>query len=88
MSTELHRANDSLAGFVLSVSTLLMLEKTGTLVEGETIEIVDQALGILQNHKPDGSIPSQDAWQSAHELLTRLRVFLSSASCRNKHINY
>jgi hypothetical protein len=88
MSAELHGPNDSLAGFVLSVSTLLMLQKNGTLLDGETIEIVDKALGILQNHEPDGGVQSQNTWQSARELLTRLRASLSSATCRKKHINY
>jgi len=88
MSTELHISHDSLAGFTLGVSTLLMLEKKGILLDRETIEIVDQALGILQNHKPDRTVRAEDAWELAHELLTKLRAFLSSADYRDKHINF
>jgi|HubBroStandDraft_6_1064221.scaffolds.fasta_scaffold1126359_1 hypothetical protein len=87
MLTRLNRPKDSIAGFVLSVSTLLVLEKKGTLLDHETIEIVDQALGILQNFDSDGNIQNQDAWQLAHGLLTRLRAFLSSADYRHKSRN-
>lgn len=87
MLTLLHRPKDSIAGFVLSVSTLLMLEKKGTLLDHETVEIVDQALDILQNFDSDGNIQNRDAWQLAHGLLTRLRTFLSSANYRHKNRN-
>jgi hypothetical protein len=62
-----------------------MLEKKGTLLDHETIEIVDQALDILQNFDSDGNIQNQDAWQLAHGLLTRLRAFLSSANTAIKN---
>ena len=48
MLMELQRPNIGLAGFALSFSTLLTLEKNGILADHEAIEIVNQALEILR----------------------------------------
>jgi hypothetical protein len=88
MLMELQRPNIGLAGFALSFSTLLTLEKNGTLADHEAIEIVNQALEMLRNHEPGDNLQSHEAWQWACELLEKLRTFLSSADYRNKHLNY
>jgi hypothetical protein len=59
------------AAFVLRVGTLPALERNGTLVDDELADIVDQSLVGLKSMDAEMSVPSQDAWRSAVDLLER-----------------
>jgi hypothetical protein len=77
MSIELDRPGRGVAAFMLSVSTLLALEKNGTLVHDELADIVEQSLAGLKTIDAEMSVPSQDAWRSAVDLLEQLRARLA-----------
>jgi hypothetical protein len=77
MSIELDRPGRGVAAFVLSVGTLLALEKNGTLAHDELADIVEQSLAELKTIDVEMSLPSHDAWRSALDLLEQLRARLA-----------
>jgi hypothetical protein len=77
MSIELDRPGGGVAAFMLSVGTLLALEKNGTLVHDELADIVEQSLAGLKTIDAETSVPSQAAWRSALDLLEQLRARLA-----------
>jgi hypothetical protein len=74
MSIELDRSGGGVAAFVLSFSTLIALEKNGTLANDELAEIVEQSLAKLKAIDAEPSVQSQAAWKSALDLLEQLRA--------------
>jgi hypothetical protein len=77
MSIELDRSGGGVAAFVLSFSTLLALEKNGTLADDELAEIVEQSLAKLKAIDAEPSVQSQAVWGSALDLLGQLRARLA-----------
>jgi hypothetical protein len=51
MSIELDRPGGGVAAFMLSVSTLVALEKNGTLAADELADIVEQSLARLKTYR-------------------------------------
>ena len=74
MSIELDRSGGGVAAFVLSFSTLIALEKNGTLANDELAEIVEQSLAKLKAIDAEPSVQSHAAWKSALDLLEQLRA--------------
>ena len=77
MSIELDRPGGGVAAFMLSISTLVALEKNGTLAADELADIVEQSLAGLKTIDAETSVPSQAAWRSALDLLEQLRARLA-----------
>ncbi len=87
MSIELDRPGRGVAAFMLSISTLLALEKNGTLADGELADIVEQSLATLKTIDAETSVRSQAAWGSAIGLLEQLRARLARDRNR-KQLDY
>ena len=62
MSIELDRPGGGMAAFMLSLSTLVALEKNGTLVHDELADIVERSLATLKTMDAETSVRSQAAW--------------------------
>jgi hypothetical protein len=77
MSIELDRPGGGVAAFVLSLSTLLALEKNGTLAGDELADIVEQSLARLKIIDAETSVRSQAAFGSALDLLVQLHARLA-----------
>jgi hypothetical protein len=77
MSIELDRPGGGVAAFVLSLSTLLALEKNGTLADDELADIVEQSLARLKAIDAETSVRSQAAKGSALDLLEQLHASLA-----------
>jgi ligand-binding SRPBCC domain-containing protein len=90
MSIELDRPGGGVAAFMLSVDTLLALEKNGALAHDEASEIVEQTLTRLKTMDAETSVPSQAAWRSAIDLLEQLRARLDRDWSRRQldYLNY
>jgi len=90
MSIELDRPGGGVAAFMLSVGTLLALEKNGTLVHDELADIVEQSLAGLKTIDAETSVRSQAAWRSALDLLEQLRARLARDRNRKEldYLNY
>ena len=90
MSIELDRPGGGVAAFMLSVGTLLALEKSGTLADDEVAEIVEQTLTRLKTMDAETSVQSQAAWGSAIDLLEQLRARLARNRSRRQldYLNY
>jgi hypothetical protein len=73
MQIELDRRGSGVAAILLSFNTLLALERKGTLTRLERTEVVEQSLAKLEGLDVSPSLYSQEAWQSARELLEQLR---------------
>ena len=73
MSIELDRPGGGVAAFMLSISTLVALEKNGTLAADELADIVEQSLARLKAIDAETSVRSQAAWRSAIDLLEQPR---------------
>ena len=87
MSIALDRLGGGVAAFVLSLSTLLALEKNGTLADDELAGIVEQSLARLKAIDAETSVQSQAAWGSALDLLEQLmRVLLASGAGKSSTI--
>ena len=78
------------AAFILSVGTLLALEKNGTLAHDELAEIVERSLASLKTMDPETSVRSQAAWDPAIDLLEQLRARLARDRSRRQldYLNY
>jgi hypothetical protein len=90
MSIELDRPGGGVAAFMLSISTLLALEKNGTLAGDELADIVEQSVARLKVIDAETSVPSQAAWGSALDLLAQLHARLARDRCRRQldYLNY
>ena len=90
MSIELNRPGRGVAAFVLSLSTLLALEKNGTLAADELADIVEQSLARLKAIDAETSVQSQAAWGSALDLLEQLHARLARDRSRKEldYLNY
>jgi hypothetical protein len=90
MSIELDRSGGGAAAFVLSLSTLLALEKNGTLADDELADIVEQSLARLKAIDAETSVQSQAAWGSALDLLEQLHARLARDRSRKEfdYLNY
>jgi hypothetical protein len=90
MSIELNRPGRGVAAFMLSVGTLLALEKNGTLADDELADIVEQSLARLKAIDAETSVPSRAAWRSALDLLEQLRARLARDRSRKEldYLNY
>jgi hypothetical protein len=63
MSIELDRPGGGVAAFMLSVGTLVALEKNGTLANDELADIVEESLARLKAIDAETSVRSQAAWE-------------------------
>jgi len=90
MSIELDRSGGGVAAFVLSLSTLLALEKNGTLADDELADIVEASLARLKAIDAETSVQSQAAWGSALDLLEQLHARLARERSRKEldYLNY
>jgi hypothetical protein len=90
MSIELDRPGRGVAAFVLSLSTLLALEKNGTLAADELAGIVEESLARLKAIDAETSLQSQAAWGSALDLLEQLHARLARDRSRRQldYLNY
>jgi hypothetical protein len=90
MSIELDRPGRGVAAFVLSLSTLLALEKNGTLADDELAGIVEESLARLKAIDAETSVQSQAAWGSALDLLEQLHARLARDRSRKEldYLNY
>jgi hypothetical protein len=84
MSIELDRPGGGVAAFVLSLSTLLALEKNGTLADDELADIVEQSLARLKAIDTEPSVRSRAAWGSALDLLEQLQARLARDRSRRQ----
>ena len=87
MSIELDRPGRGVAAFMLSISTLVALEKNGTLANDELADIVEESLGRLKAIDAEASVRSQAAWGSALDLLEQLHARLARDR-RRKELDY
>jgi len=90
MSIELDRSGGGVAAFMLSLSTLLALEKNGTLADDELADIVEASLARLKAIDAKTSVQSQAAWRSALDLLEQLHARLARERSRKEldYLNY
>jgi hypothetical protein len=90
MSIELDRPGGGVAAFMLSIGTLLALEKNGTLAGDELADIVEQSLARLRTIDAETSVRSQAAWGSALDLLEQLHARLARERRRREfdYLNY
>ena len=78
MSIELNHAGGGVAAYLLSLNTLLVLGKNGTLGHDELVEIVDRSLRQLETIDQEPSVQSQAEWSVAREQ-TRARLHRDQA---------
>ena len=90
MSIELDRPGGGVAAFILSISTLLALEKNGALAADELADVVEQSLARLKAIDAETSVQSQAAWGSALDLLEQLHARLARERSRKEldYLNY
>jgi hypothetical protein len=90
MSIELDRPGGGVAAFMLSVGTLLALEKNGTLANDELADIVEESLARLKAIDAETSVRSQAAWAAAVDLLEQLHARLARDRSRRQldYLNY
>ena len=90
MSIELDRPGSGVAAFMLSLGTLLALEKNGTLADDELADIVEESLARLKAIDAETSLQSQATWGSAVDLLEQLHARLARERSRKEldYLNY
>jgi hypothetical protein len=69
-----------LGAFLLSMNTMLMLEKKGVLTPEETKEILAQALLNLETHETQAGPKGLEAAKAARVLLEQFGVLLARSS--------
>ena len=84
MSIELDRPGGGVAAFMLSLSTLLALQKNGTLADDELADIVEHSLARLKTIDAATSVRSEAAWGSALDLRERLHSRLARERSRRQ----
>jgi hypothetical protein len=77
MSIDLDGPGHGVAAFMLSLGTLLALEKNGTLAGDALVDIVQQSLAKLKATDAEPSLQNQAARGSALDLLEQLHVRLA-----------
>ena len=79
-----------MAAFALSLSTLVALEKNGTLANDELADIVEQSLATLKTIDVETSVRSQAARRFALDLLEQLQARLARdrSSRQLDYLNY
>lgn len=70
----------SLTAFLLSMNTMLMLEKKGLLTHDEAKEIVEQALLNLETQEQKTPLDSQEVSKAARAVLEQFRSLLAQPS--------
>lgn len=76
MATEFQLPGMGLSGFMLSLNTMMMLEKKGIFTPIETAEIVEQALLNLETHEAKAEPAEKLGFRSARTILEGLRQTL------------
>ena len=76
MPIELNHAGSGVAAYLLSLNTLLVLGKNGTLARHELAGIVDQSLMQLETVDQEPSLQSEEAARLARALLEQARARL------------
>jgi hypothetical protein len=84
MSIELDHPGNGVAAFMLSLGTLLALEKKGMLADDELIEIVEQSLARLKAVHAETSLRGQDTRSAALDILEQLQARLSRDRSRKE----
>jgi hypothetical protein len=74
---DLNNPGGGLAGYMLNLYTLLMLEKRGVFSQTDLIEIVEHCLLNLEMLEAKVAPASQETSQAARALLERLRKRIS-----------
>jgi hypothetical protein len=88
MSIELDRPGSGVAAFMLSLGTLLALEKNGTLADDELADIVEQSLARLKAIHAETSLRSHGAWKTALDLLEQTRLARDRSRKQFDYLNY
>ena len=76
MPIELNHAGGGVAAYLLSLNTLLVLGKNGTLAHNEVAEVVDRSLMQLETVDQEPSLQSEEAARLARALLEQARARL------------
>jgi hypothetical protein len=74
MPIELNHAGGGVAAYLLSLNTLLVLGKNGTLAHNEVAEVVDRSLMQLETVDQEPSLQSEEAARLARALLEQARA--------------
>jgi hypothetical protein len=77
VSIELDRPGVGVAAYILSISTLLALEKNRTLTDHELTDTIEQSLARLKAMDAATSARSQEAWGAPLVLLKQLPARLA-----------
>jgi hypothetical protein len=76
MPIELNHGGGGVAAYLLSLNTLLVLGKNGTLAHNEVAEVVDRSLKQLETVDQEPSLQSEEAARLARALLEQARARL------------
>jgi hypothetical protein len=76
MPIELNHAGGGVAAYLLSLNTLLVLGKNGTLAHNEGAKVVDRSLMQLETVDHEPSLQSEEAARLARALLEDARARL------------
>jgi hypothetical protein len=76
MPIELNHAGGGMAAYLLSLNTLLVLGKNGTLAHSEVPEVIDRSLMQLETVDQEASLQSEEAARLARALLEHARARL------------
>ena len=76
MPIELNHAGSGVAAYLLSLNTLLVLGKNGTLAHNEAAKVVDRSLVQLETVDQEPSLQSDEAARLARALLEQARARL------------
>ena len=76
MPIELNHAGGGVAAYLLSLNTLLVLGKNGTLAHNEVPEVIDRSLMQLETVDQELSLQSDEAARLARALLEQARARL------------
>ena len=77
MSKELFLDGMGLGGFLLSMNTMLMLEKKGMLTPLEINEIIEHALLTLESYQYEAKLTDKITFVAARAILEQLRHTVS-----------
>jgi hypothetical protein len=76
MPIELNNGGGGVAAYLLSLNTLPVLGKNGTLAHNEVAEVVDRSLRQLETVDQEPSLQSEEAARLARVLLEQARARL------------
>jgi hypothetical protein len=76
MPVDFDRRGSGVAAFLLSLDTLLALEKNGVLAGDELVAVVERSLARLKAIDAEPGLQSQAARESARDLLGQLHARL------------